>query len=187
MTAPAAGGRRDFFAEADRHAHFRNALLTISIFSILLWTFWRGINFYPVSAWNLFAEPQPLGSGPWTYYVLQGETVDGKVIDLPAISITNAFYNRNHALARAVDENNSFVVESPHPRNVQLWARARTLPPAARMNDLLEAWGNAYNVRFGQKRGPLRAIRLDEYEWPRVNFSDYAQHKGSWRVQLTIR
>lgn len=187
MTPPSPGGQKDFVAEADRQAQFRNALLTIFIFSALLWTFWKGVNFYPVSAWTLFNEPEPLGSGEYTYYVLQGETVDGRVIDLPPIGITNAFYNRNQALVRAVEENSSFTIDSPHPRNVQLWNRARTLPNAARMNDLLEAWGNAYNVRFGAKRGSLRAVRLEEYVWPRVNFTDYAQHKASWRVELTTR
>jgi hypothetical protein len=54
------------------------------------------------------------------------------------------------------------------------------------MNDLLEAWGIAYNVRHGDNSPDLlRAVRLDEYEWPYVHYNDFDQHKASWRVQLS--
>jgi hypothetical protein len=172
--------------ESDRRAQFRNALLTIVFFGLLLWTATRGINFYPLTAWTFASEAYPLGSGPVSYYVLTGETTDGRVVDVPAASVTNSLFDRNAILPRLVENNASFLVHSAHPRNAQLWARLRTLPPAARMGDLLEGWGNAYNLRHGDKSPDLlRAIRLDEYEWPYVDYTNFAQHKATWRVQLS--
>ncbi len=172
--------------ESDRHAQFRNALLTISFFGLLLWTFLQVINFYPVTVWAFAAEPRPLGSGPITYYVLSGETTDGRFVEVPAIGVTNSLYDRNAPLARAIEANASFLIRSPHPRNARLWARLGMLPPSARMEDLLVAWGNAYNVRHGD-RSPdlLRAVRLVEYQWPYIDYGNFAEHKASWRVQLS--
>jgi len=174
-----------FLVESDGHAQFRNALLTIAFCGLLLWTFLQVNNFYPVTVWAFASEPRPLGSGPATYYVLSGETVDGRFVEVPAIGVTNSLYDRNAMLAHSMEANSSFLIRSPHPRNAQLWARLRVLPPAARMNDLLEAWGIGYNVRHGNKSPDLlRAVRLDEYEWPYIRYGDFEQRKASWRVQL---
>ena len=172
-------------SETKRQAEFRNAVLTIVLFAPLLWMFWRNVSFYPFAAWSAFSEASPLGSGPWTYYVLKGETVDYRTVELPAASITNALYGRNASMARMVDENTSFTIDSPHPENVRMWALSGTLPPAARMEDLLMGWGRAYNLHQpAQSPNILHAIRMEQFEWPRVDFKDYAERKKSWRVEL---
>jgi hypothetical protein len=171
--------------ETKRGAEFRNAVLTIVLFAPLLWTFWRNVSFYPLTAWSAFSEASPLGTGAWTYYVLKGETVDYRTIEVPAASITNALYGRNDSMTRLVEENASFTMESPHPDNVRMWALAGTLPPSALMNDLLMGWGKAYNLH--QPAGSpniLHAIRLEQFEWPRVDFNDFARRKKTWRVEL---
>ena len=172
--------------ETNRQAHVRNAVLTIAFGGLLLWTFLHALNFYPATIWDFASEPRPLGSGPVRYYVLTGETIDGRFASAPALGITNSLRDRNAALARAVEANASFLIRAPHPRNAQLWTRLRTLPPAVRMDDLLVAWGNGYNLRHGDNSPDLlRAIRLDEYEWPYVNYTDFEQHRATWRVQLS--
>ena len=171
--------------ETERRAEFRNAVLTIVLFTPLLWMFWRNVSFYPFTAWSAFSEANPLGSGAWTYYVLKGETVDYRTVELPATSMTNALYGRNDSMARQVAANAPFTIESPHPGNVRMWALAGTLPPAARMDDLLFGWGKAYNLH--QPAGSpniLHAIRLEQFEWPRVDFNDFARRKKTWRVEL---
>jgi hypothetical protein len=172
--------------ETDRHAQFRNALLTIALGGPLLWTFLHVLNFYPVTVWDFAAEPRPLGSGPVHYYVLTGETIDGRYVNVPAVSTTNSLHDGNATLARATEANAEFLIRAPHPRNAQLWTRLRTLPPAVRMNDLLAAWGNAYNLRRGDNSPDLlRTVRLTEYEWPYVQYNDFEQLKASWQVDLS--
>ena len=91
-----------------------------------------------------------------------------------------------YTLARAIQMNTQFLIRSPHPRNAQLWARWRMLPPDASLGELLAGWGDAYNLRRGDNApDPLVAVRLDEFQWPYVHFGDFEQHKASWRVQLT--
>src|SRR5580658_6312902 len=116
--------------ETDRHAQFRNALLTIAIGGMLLWSFLQMRTFYPVTMWDFASEPRALGSGPVRYYVLTGETIDGRFVNVPAVAATNSLYDRNAALARTTETNAPFLIRDPHPRNVQLWTRAGTLPPA---------------------------------------------------------
>jgi hypothetical protein len=172
--------------ETNRHAQFRNALLTIAFGGLLLLAFLQLIDYYPVTVWAFASEPHPLGSGPITYYVLSGETMDGRFVEVPAIGVTNSLFDRNAGLARATEVDASFMIPSPHPRNAQLWARLRVLPPSAGMDALLMGWGSAYNMRRDDNSPDLlRAVRLDKYEWPCVHFSDFAQHKTSWRVQLS--
>lgn len=176
----------DLLVETNPTAQFRNALLTIAFGGLLLWTFLNVLEFYPVTVWSFACEPRPLGSGPVRYYVLSGETMTGRFVEVPAVDATNSLRDRNATLARATETDASFLIRSPHPRNAQLWARVRTLPPAARMNDLLEAWGMAYNMRYPDNSPDLlRAVRLDEYEWPYIHYSDFEQHRASWRVQLS--
>src|SRR5580658_5683247 len=38
--------------ETDRHAQFRNALLTIAFGGVLLWTFLQVLTFYPATVWD---------------------------------------------------------------------------------------------------------------------------------------
>jgi hypothetical protein len=172
--------------ETDRQAQLRNALLTIAFGVPLLWAFLQTLNFYPVTFWGFAAEPRELGSGPVRYFVLAGETRDGRIVEVPSSAITNALGDRNATLARAIQLNTQFLIRSPHPRNAQLWARWRMLPPDASLGELLAGWGNAYNLRRGENvPDPLVAVRLDEFEWPYVHLGDFEQHKASWRVQLT--
>ena len=171
--------------ESERQAQFRNAMLTIAVFAPLLFAFIRDVNFYPLSTWSMFSEASPLGSGPYDYMVLKGQTVDGRVIEIPPIKITNALLDRNHSLARLTERNTAFFIHSPHPANVRLWTRKGTVPPAARMPALLEAWGDIYNDRLPEgSPNLLRAIILEKYEWPRVNYSDFDQLKQTWRFDL---
>lgn len=171
--------------ETRRHAEFRNAVLTIVVFAPLLWTFWRDTSFYPFTAWSAFSEANPLGAAARDYYVLKGETMDYRTVELPADSIINALYGRNDAMARSVAANYSFANVTPHPENVRKWALSGTLPPAALMDDLLLGWGKAYNLH--QPAGSpdiLHAIRIEQFEWPRINYNDFAQRKKTWRVEL---
>ena len=170
----------------ERHFRVRYILLTIGIFGPLLWAFITLRNVYPVAAWTVMTGANL--QREYHYYLLRGETVQGEVIDIPAIELTDALSARNWGLATAIATNSAFRLKSPHPANAALLQAAgsfENVPPAVRMPELLRAWGNIYNSRLpasSQRR--LKAIRLDAYKWPGQQYSNYDQFIQSWREQL---
>src|SRR5262245_44757304 len=126
--------------------------------------------------------------GPAIYYVLRGETVDDQLIDLPPIKLTNALTGRHWSLIIAAVDNRSFTIRWPHPENAALAARAggiNRLPEAARLPELLRAWGGLHNNNLppgSPKR--LRAVVLDAYRWEGQEYVDYDTHVRRWRQQL---
>jgi len=122
------------------------------------------------------------------YYVLRGETINGEMIDLPPILLTNALTGRNWSLASAALENKSFNIRWPHPANTGLAAAyggREKLPRAARLDDLLRAWGAIYNSRLpASSTQRLKSVRLDAYRWEGGINGDYDRFVESWTAAL---
>jgi hypothetical protein len=172
---------------AERHLRVRYLLLTLGISLPLIWAFAGLRNVYPVASWTVMMGGGNLQRG-CQYFLLRGETVSGEVIDIPAIELTDALSARNWGLVNATAVNSPFRLRSPHPANAALLEVAGSfekLPPAARLPDLLQAWGNIYNSRLDPSSPRrLKAIRLDAYHWPGQQYSNYDQFIQSWREQL---
>jgi hypothetical protein len=165
----------------------RYALLTIALWLPLLWAFTNLRNLYPFAAATMMMEGGRLAS-PGVYYVLKGETVGGQRIDLPPIRLTDALTGRHWGLVIATVDNKSFTIRWPHPENQALAARAGgvdRLPDAARLPDLLRAWGNLHNndLPAGSPQ-QLRAVLLDAYRWQGEGYADYDAHVQTWRLLL---
>jgi len=162
---------------------FRYALLTIAIFAPLLWAFVTVRNVYPIASWTVMMRGGDLERGH-RYFILRGETVSGDTIDIPAVTLTDALYARNWTFVAATVDNQSFRLRSPHPENAALMANA-VLPTAARLPELLHAWGDIYNSRLPSTSPQrLKAIRLDAYQWMGQHYSDYDRFIQSWREEL---
>jgi hypothetical protein len=88
----------------------------------------------------------------------------------------------------AAVENKSFNIRRPHPANIRLAAAyggLDKLPKAARLEDLLSAWGEIYNSRLsGSSNQRLKSIRLDAYRWEGGLNGDYDRFVESWRAVL---
>jgi hypothetical protein len=175
------------YAEEDRRALFRYAALTIVLFVPLLLAFISIRDLYPFAAskmmlWNVD------GQGGRNYYVLRGETVNGETVDLPPINLTNALTGRSWSLVRAAVENQSLNIRWPHPDNLRLAAAyggRDKLPRAARLENLLRAWGEIYNSRLpASSNQRLKSIRLDAYRWEGGLNGDYDRFVESWRAVL---
>jgi hypothetical protein len=175
------------YAEEDRRALFRYVALTIVLFVPLLLTFISVRDLYPFAAsrmmiWN--GDRQ----GGLSYYMLRGETFSGETIDLPPIKLTNALTGRSWSLVKAGVENQSFKIRWPHPANLRVaadYGGPDKLPRAARLEDLLKAWGQIYNSRLsGSSNLRLKAIRLDAYRWEGGLDGDYDRFVESWRAVL---
>ncbi len=170
-----------------RRLKVRYALLTAALLAPLLYAFLAVRNVYPFAASTMMMAGGDLGRGA-NYFVLRGETVGGELIDLPPASLTDALSWRNWSLASETFKNKQFTVRNPHPSNLALAAGAGgvdKLPPAARLPELLRAWGEIYNARV-PKDSPrrLRAVRLDAYSWEGGSYEDYERHVGTWRAEL---
>src|SRR5258705_1621050 len=156
----------DRHAEGEQRARVGYAALTAALFIPLLLAFVSIRNLYPFAASTMMIETRDPQSGR-DYYVLRGETVSGETIDLPPIELTNALTGRNWSLVSAAVENKSFNIRSLHPTNLRLAAAyggVDKLPRAARLEDLLHAWGAIYNSRLpGSSSQRLRLVRLDAY------------------------
>ncbi|MGH9957779.1 MAG: hypothetical protein ACREBC_11730, partial [Pyrinomonadaceae bacterium] len=91
-------------------------------------------------------------------------------------------------LVAATVDNRGFQLRSPHPDNAALLAglpATGTIPRAARLPELLRAWGEIYNSRLpASSPDRLRALRFEAYQWSGSNYSDYDQFIESWRVEL---
>jgi hypothetical protein len=171
---------------ADHRLKTRYAILTALLFIPLLTAFIFVRNLYPFAASTMMMAGGDLQTGS-DYYVLRGETLNGEIIDLPAIDLTNALSGRAWGLVSATVDNKSFLIRNPHPENVALIASAagvKNLPRAARLPELLRAWGSIYNSRFPGSAQRLRAVRLDAYRWDGGSYSNYDRLIQSWRVEL---
>lgn len=171
----------------ERHLRVRYTLLTIGIFLPLIWAFVVVMNVYPLTAWTVMMGGGDLQRGH-RYFLLRGETVSGEVIDIPAIALTDALSGRNWGMVVATVDNRAFQRRSLHPDNASLLATAGDigrLPRAARLPELLRAWGEIYNSRLAPSSPQrLKAIRLDTYRWIGQRYSDYDSFVESWRQEL---
>ena len=171
---------------SERHFRVRYMLLTLGIFLPLLWAFVGLKNVYPIASWTVMTG-RKLEHGH-QYFLLRGETVSGDVVDIPAIELTNALSARNWGLVSATMANSSFKLRSLHPANAALLGAAGSfekLPPASRLPELLQAWGKIYNSRLATSSpSRLKAIRLDAYNWPGQQYSNYDQFIQTWRQEL---
>jgi hypothetical protein len=122
------------------------------------------------------------------YFILRGETVAGETIDLPPADLTDALSWRHWSLVGATVENKSFMIARPHTANAALAAEAggvERLPRAARLPELLRAWGDSHNLRLpSDSPRRLRAVRLDAYRWSGGAYGDYERFVESWRAEL---
>ena len=163
------------------------ALLTVAIFLPLLWAFAYVRNAYPAAAWNVMMAPGVLERGR-SYWVLRGETISGETIDIPPISLTNAMYARTWTMVNATVDNQAFKIPHLHPANAELVRQSgglEHLPPAARLPDLLRAWGDLYNERLAANSPQrLKAIRLDMYRWEGGSYANYDHFMQTWRQEL---
>jgi hypothetical protein len=181
-------GEADETTRADEgRLRVRYAILTVALFVPLLWAFLSVRNLYPFAASTMMMAGGGLEQGS-EYYVLRGETVEGETIDLPPIELTNALSGRIFGLVSATVENKSFTIRWPHPSNVALIAASggvEKLPRAARLEELLRAWGAIYNSRLPQASARrLKAVRLDAYRWEGVRYGDDARFVETWRAEL---
>ena len=182
-----AGDIRKSTHNPSRRVKIRYALLTAALFAPLLYSFLAVRNVYPFAASTMMMAGGDPGRGA-TYYRLRGETTDGETKDLPPAELTDALSWRHWSLVSATVENKEFTNYNPHPSNVALAASAggvEKLPRAARLSQLLRAWGEIYNSRLPEdspKR--LRAVRLDAYRWEGGAYADYERFVESWRAEL---
>lgn len=181
------GDIREPTIERARHVRIRYWLLTVALFVPLLYAFIAIRNVYPFAAATMMMAGGDLGRGA-SYYRLHGETINGEIIDLPPAELTDALSFRHWSLVGETVKNKQFTIYNPHPSNVALAATAggvENLPRAARLDELLRAWGLIYNSRLpeGSPRR-LRAVRLDAYMWPGGAYEDYERFIESWRVEL---
>jgi hypothetical protein len=173
--------------QRNRRLLIRYTLLTFALFIPLLAAFAFVRNLYPFAASTMMVAGGDLQSGR-TYYWLRGETMTGEIIDLPPMDLTDALSGRTWTLVSATVQNSAFKISTPHPANVALVSAAGgidRLPPAARLNDLLRAWGTIYNSRLSPSSPQrLRAVRLDQLRWEGGSYSNYDRGVQSWRVEL---
>jgi hypothetical protein len=177
----------DGYDEGDRNSFVRYTALTAALFVPLLFAFAAIRNLYPFAASTMMTGIRDTETAR-AYYVLRGETISGETVDLPAIQLTNALTGRNWSLVSTAVENKSFKIRSPHPANVSLAATfggADKLPEAARVEDLLRAWGTIYNSRLpASSNQRLTSLRLDKYEWEGGINGQYDRFVESWRTVL---
>ena len=180
-------GQRHPLDSSDRRLATWYALLTVLIFLPLTWAFATVNNLYPVPVWSLFSKTHDLAEGK-VYYILRGETVEGEVVDLPAIHITNSLTGRNHMMVSYVVGNRSFMIDSPHPKNVAVLTRrsgVKNLRQGERVDALLASWGESYNQALAPGSPQrLREIRLVKYRWPGGTYENFTEYLSSWKVSL---
>ncbi len=171
----------------DKRALLRYTALTVALFVPLLIAFVSIRDLYPFSASTMMLGLRDTQNGR-DYYVLRGETVGGETIDLPPIKLTNALTGRSWSLVSAAVENKSFNIRSVHPANLSLAAAyggIDKLPRAARLEELLRAWGAIYNLRLPQSSSQrLRSVRLDAYRWKGEIKGENDRLVESWRAEL---
>ena len=166
---------------------WRYGILTAVLGVPLLLSFIFVRNLYPFAASTMMMAGGDLQRGR-VYYVLRGETMGGEIISLPPVELTNALSGRAWGLVSATVENKSFSIRRPHPANLELLSASGgppNLPPAARLPELLRAWGAIHNSRLPENSGArLKAVRLDAYQWKGGSYAGYDHFVQSWRVEL---
>jgi hypothetical protein len=181
------GDIREPTHDKTRRVKVSYALLTAALFAPLLYSFLAVRNVYPFAASTMMMAGGDPDRGA-TFYRLRGETVNGETNDLPPAELTDALSWRHWSLVGATVENKEFTIYNPHPSNVALAASAggvEKLPRAARLNELLRAWGEIYNSRLPEDSPRrLRAVRLDAYRWEGGVYADYERFVESWRAEL---
>jgi hypothetical protein len=187
QTSQSTPSDRDAADRENRLWRTRYAILTFALSAPLLISFVFIRNLYPFAASTMMMAGANSAAGQ-TYYILRGETLTGTTVDLPAMNLTNALSNVTFGLVSATIENKSFLIRSPHPANVTLLTNsggAQSLPPAARLPDLLRSWGEIYNSRLpASSPQRLRAVRIDAYRWESGSYSNYTTYVKTWRVEL---
>jgi hypothetical protein len=178
---------RDPRQDATLRVKVRYALLTVALFAPLLYCFFAVRNLYPFAASTMMMAGGDLDRGAG-YFRMSGETVGGETVDLPPVELTEALSWRHWSLVGATVENKLFTIYKPHPSNAALAAAAggaEKLPRAARLHELLRAWGAIYNSRLPEGSPQrLRAVRLDVYKWEGGTYGDYESFVESWRAEL---
>ena len=173
------------FLNSNRRWILQYSILTLVLFIPLLWSFRHIRNLYPFTVWNVMMAGGDLQTGR-NFCMLRGETVSGETIDISAIQLTNALYERNWTMVNATIGNQAFQLSSIHPANADLIEKSPAgLKVGERIPDLLSAWGKIYNDRLptsSPKR--LRAIQLDLYRWSCGRYADYSTFITSWRKEL---
>lgn len=171
----------------ERRVRLRYALLTFVLCAPLVWSFLALRNLYPFPAYTMMMAGGDPRRGT-DYFVLRGETFAGETVELPPAELTDALSHRHWSLVGATVENKSFTIARPHPANAALAAEAGgadKLPRAARLGELLRAWGESHNRRLpADSPRRLRAVRLDAYRWEGRRFGDYDTHVRTWRQEL---
>jgi uncharacterized membrane protein len=181
------GERRNSDASSERWLRVRYAALTLLLCGPLLIAFVFVRNLYPFAASTMMMAGGDLQAGR-TYYVMRGERATGETISLPPVELTNALSGRTWGLVAATAENKSFSIRSPHPANIALLETSggiENLPPAARLPELLQAWGAIYNARLPPSSPQrLKAVTLEAYRWEPGSYSNYERFIQSWRIEL---
>ena len=171
----------------ERRVRLRYALLTFALCAPLVWSFLALRNLYPFPAYTMMMAGGDPRKGT-DYFVLRGETFAGETVELPPAELTDALSHRHWSLVGATVENRSFLVAHPHPANAALAAEAGgadRLPRAARLGELLRAWGESHNRRLpADSPRRLRAVRLDAYRWDGGAYKDSGRFVESWRAEL---
>jgi hypothetical protein len=170
-----------------RRVRLRYALLTVALCAPLVWSFLAVRNLYPFPAYTMMMAGGDLRRGT-EYFILRGETVAGETVELPPAELTDGLSWRHWSLVGATIENKSFTIAHPHPANAAMAAEAGgadKLPRAARLSELLRAWGDYYNRQLpADSPRRLRAVRLDAYSWDGGEYKDYERFVESWRAEL---
>ncbi|HEX8338208.1 MAG TPA: hypothetical protein VF621_15935 [Pyrinomonadaceae bacterium] len=181
------GDIREPAHDGTRRVKVRYALLTAALFAPLLYSFLAVRNVYPFAASTMMMAGGDLGRGA-SYFRMRGETADGETVDLPPAELTDALSWRHWSLVSATVENREFTIYKPYPPNVALVNAAggvERLPRAARLPELLRAWGAMYNSRLPEDSPRrLRAVRLEAYRWEGGAYGDYERFVESWRAEL---
>ena len=172
--------------KSHRRLRLRYAALTLLLFVPLMISFVFVRNLYPFAASTMMMEPGDPGRGS-TYYILRGETSSGEVIDLPPVELTNALSQGTWSLVSGTVANRNFKNRKPHPENLALIAAAGgpdKVAPAARLNDLLSAWGRIYNSRLPPSSPQqLRAVTLQAFRW-QGGYGNYDHLVQTWRAEF---
>jgi hypothetical protein len=90
-------------------------VLTAAIFLPLVCAFLFVRNVYPFTAWNVMMAGGDLERGAQLLH-LRGETISGETVDIRPIELTNALYSRTWTMVNATIDNQSFKLNSIHPR-----------------------------------------------------------------------
>ncbi len=171
----------------DRQTLVRYTALTAILFIPSLLAFASIRNLYPFAASTMMVSNRDLQSSR-DYYVLRGENISGETIDLPPIHLTNALTGRNWSLVSATIKNQSFNIRWPNPTNITMtsaYGGSDKLPRAARLEELLRAWGAIYNSRLPESSNQrLRFVRLDAYRWEGGINGEYYRFVETWRAKL---